>query len=84
MQCIIMYAGTSKRIVNSVGTVLVGHFSVDGNLKGDHFNFRTSHNMIIVEENAKYSPAIGIYSDVINKFSYTGQTVVAAMKNEGM
>ena len=76
-----MYAGTSKRIVNSVGVVLVGHFSVDGNLKGDHFNFQTSHNMIIVDENLNYSPALGIYSEVINKFSFAGQTVVAAMQN---
>ena len=31
-----------------VGAFVIGHFSIDGKLKADHYNFSAMHNMFII------------------------------------
>ena len=42
-----MYVGTGYELVDATGVIIVGHFSIDGQLKKDHFTTR-HHNMIVV------------------------------------
>jgi len=32
-----MYVGTGYELVDATGVIIVGHFSIDGQLKRDHF-----------------------------------------------
>ena len=34
-----MNTGTSVGMVSTVSGIIMGHFSIDGKLKADHFNF---------------------------------------------
>ena len=76
----LLAAGTSKKLIPSVGGIVIGHFSVDGPLKDDHCNFKASHNMFIVEDPSTTldTPPVCLHLSLIKKFSFPGQTVVEA------
>ena len=66
-------------MVQSVGAVVIGHFSVDGALKRDHFNRtlgRCITNMFIVEEISSNGPPVGLMTQIVEILTYPGQTVV--------
>ena len=60
-----------------VGAFVIGHFSIDGKLKADHYNFSAMHNMFIinapVETGCVKSVPVSLFQEVIEKFSYGGQ-----------
>lgn len=73
MYCIIAisnkYTGSGLELVEAVGLVIVGHFSLDGQLKKEHYTEK-HHNMFVVENRRE------LFHQLMKLFSYTGQTVV--------
>ena len=61
--------GGGLRLVEAVGIVVVGHFSLDGQLKREHFTER-HHNMFVTENRCS------LMNKLVNLLSFTSQTVV--------
>lgn len=81
-----MLVGIAQGLVQSVGAIVIGHFSMDGKLKADHFNFTSAiRNMFIIdapiEVGCSRSVPVALLQDVIEKFSYSGHMVLSAMTN---
>ena len=75
MYLFVILTGSSK-VVDSLCPLVVGHFSVDGSLKEDHYNFKAVHNVIVVDA----EPALeNLFVQIIEMFSFTGQMVVEAI-----
>lgn len=77
------YSGLSNRLglTEAVRAVVIGHFSIDGHLKNDHFNFKGAHNFFLIndpDDDPNSSP-VQLLTSVINKFSFAGQTVLDAL-----
>ena len=62
------YTGSGLELVEAVGLVVVGHFSLDGQLKKVHYTEK--HHMFVVENRRE------LFLKLMKLFSYTGQTVV--------
>ena len=63
-----------------MSAIVVGHFSVDGQLKSDHYNFSAAHDMITVDEPSSDNHIpVSLYVDIIEKFSFAGHTVIEAI-----
>ena len=63
------YTGGGLELVDAVGVVVIGHFSLDGQLKKEHYT-QKHHNMFIIENRRELT------HELMNLFSFTGQTVV--------
>ena len=61
--------GSGLEFVEAVGLVIIGHFSLDGQLKKEHYTEK-HHNMFVVENRCE------LLRKLMKLFSYTGQTVV--------
>ena len=71
-------------MLSTVNGVIIGHFSVDGKLKSSHFNFQQPiPNIFQVEENTSVSPPSDLFRILVEKFSFSGQTVLDCL-TEGM
>ena len=58
---------------------MIGHFSIDGAMKKDHFNRSLGDyvpNMFIVDELTVHDPPIQLVSQIVELLTYPGQTVV--------
>lgn len=62
-------------MVDSLLPIVVGHFSVDGSLKDDHFNFKNTNNVIVVDEESTGTPE-ALLLELIKMFSFSGQTII--------
>ena len=62
-------------MVEATGVIVVGHFSIDGELKQDHYTSR-HHNMIVVSSREE------MMEKVILLLSYSGQTVLQLVADE--
>ena len=59
---------------------MVGHFSIDGSIKEEHYNFKTAHNVIIIDEEPTDTQLpLSLFADIIKKFSFAANTVVEAL-----
>ena len=65
---LLLYIGSGYELVNAVGIIVVGHFSINGELQKEHYT-RKHHN-IFVADNKR-----GIMEEIIEVFSFPGQTV---------
>lgn len=64
----ILNLGSGYELVDAVGVIIVGHFSIDGELKKKHFT-RRHHNIFVVNNSR------GLMEEIIELFSFPGQTV---------
>ena len=69
------------RITPSLGGIILGHFSLDGTVKEEHFNFKNTLDTIVIDEHCSTDMPVptSLYREIISKFSFTGHTVVEAM-----
>ena len=56
-------------MVEAAGLIIIGHFSLDGQLKKEHYTEK-HHDMFVVENRCE------LLHKLMKLFSYTGQTVV--------
>ena len=71
-------------MIPSVGAVAIGHFSIDGTLKKDHFNRGLGNcvpNMFIIDETTDEVPPVELMSQLVEVLTYPGQTVVDTTYN---
>ena len=61
--------GGGFELVDAVGIVVLGHFSIDGQLKKEHFTEK-HHNIIVVDNKRE------LMGKIIELLSFTGQTVL--------
>ena len=67
-------------LTQSLGAVVVGHFSIDGSVKEEHYNFKTAHNVIVLDEEPTDTQLpLSLFGDIIKKFSFVANTVVEAL-----
>jgi len=64
-----MYEGAGLELVEAVGLVVIGHFSLDGQLKKEHCAER--HHYMLVAENR-----CNLMHQLIDLLSFTDQTIV--------
>ena len=64
-----LLTGSSFQLVEATGVIIVGHFSIDGELKKEHYSAK-HHNMIVVEGKNK------LIEEIIELLSFPGQTVL--------
>jgi len=69
------FTGSGHQLVEATGIVIIGHFSIDGQLKKDHCTSR-HHNMVVV------SGKEDLLEKLIVLLSYCGQTVLQLMPDE--
>ena len=55
--------------MDAVGLVVLGHFSIDGQMKKEHFTGK-HHNMFVVDNKEE------LMDNIIQLLSFTGQTVL--------
>lgn len=70
-----MYIGAGYKLVDATGVIIVGHFSIDGQLKEGHYTTR-HHNMVVVSSREE------LMEKIILLLSYSGQTVLQLMIDE--
>ena len=72
----------SMGLAPSVGGLVVAHFSIDGKLKPDHFNFSSSHhNLFLIDgPDSPHTPP-QLLMQIIEAFSFSGHTVLDALSN---
>ena len=69
-------------LVPSVGGLVVAHFSVDGKLKPEHFNFTSSrHNLFLIDESDSPHAPPQLLTQIIEAFSFSGHTILDALSN---
>ena len=56
-------------LVDATGVIVVGHFSIDGELKKEHYTKR-HHNMFVIEGEED------LIKEVVGPFSFPGQTIL--------
>ena len=74
--------GSSPGLFSAVNGIVIGHFSVDGKLKQNHYNFRqVIPNLFQVEGKSSGStnPPSHLYQTLVERFSFTGQTILDTM-----
>ena len=64
-----MTLGGGYELVDAVGLVVFGHFSIDGQLKKEHFTEK-HHNIFVVVDKRE------LISKIIELLSFTGQTIL--------
>ena len=61
---------------------MVAHFSVDGKLKPEHFNFTSScHNLFLTDEADSPPTPPQLLTQIIEAFSFSGHTILDALSN---
>lgn len=65
----ILHTGSSFQLVEATGVIIVGHFSIDGELKKEHYSAK-HHNMLVVQGRNK------LIEEIIELLSFPGQTVL--------
>ena len=69
-------------LVDAVAGVAIAHFSLDGHIKDEHYNFvGKRHNIFISEPES--CPYISFFQQIIEAFSFEGQVVLSAMAGKG-
>ena len=69
--------GSLIGMLSSVNCVIIGHFSIDGKLKSNHFNSQQPiPNIFQVEENTSANPPSDLFRILVEKFSFNGQTIL--------
>ena len=64
-----LHTGSSFQLVEATGVIIVGHFSIDGELKEEHYSAK-HHNMLVVQERKK------LIVGIIELLSFPGQSVL--------
>ena len=70
-----MYVGTGYELVDATGVILVGRFSIDGQLQEGHYTTR-HHNMIVVSCRKE------LMEKVVLLLSYSAHTVLQLVVDE--
>ena len=72
-------------LVPAIGGIAVGHFSIDGELKPEHYNSNTVHHNVFVAEASDNDSGLplSLMSELIEFFSFSGQTVLDIMSGFG-
>lgn len=61
---------------------MVAHFSADGKLKPEHFNFPSSrHNLFLIDEPDSPHVPPQLLTQIIEAFSFSGHTILDALSN---
>ena len=60
--------GGGFELVDAIGLVVLGHFSLDGQLKKEHFTEK-HHNIFVVDDKR-------VMSKIIELLSFTGQAIL--------
>ena len=66
---LISHTGSSFELVEATGVIVVGHFSVDGELKKEHYTAK-HHNMLVVQGRKE------LIEEIIELLSFPGQSVL--------
>ena len=69
------YVGAGYELIDATGVIIVGHFSIDGQLKEGHYTTR-HHNMVVVSSREE------LMEKIVLLLSYSGQTVLQLIVNE--
>lgn len=64
-----LHAGNSFQLVEATGVIIVGHFSIDGELKKEHYSVK-HHNMLVVQGRSK------LIEETIELLSFPGQNIL--------
>ena len=64
-----LYTGSSFQLVEATGVIIVGHFSIDGELRKEHYSAK-HHNMLVVQGRNK------LIEEIIELLSFPGHTVL--------
>ncbi len=71
--------------IPSIGCVVVGHYSLSGNLEEDHFNFVEewrANFFPCTEESTSLLP-MSVLTGIIKKLSFEGRTIIDATSDSG-
>ena len=79
------HAGQGRGLVPAIGGIAVGHFSIDGQIKAEHYNSSTMHHNVFVAEASDNDSdlPLSLMSELIEFFSFSGQTVLDIMSGFG-
>ena len=72
-------------MVPAIGGIAVGYFSIDGQLKPEHYNSNTVHHNVFVAEASDNDSGLplSLMSELIEFFSFSRQTVLDIMSGFG-
>jgi len=76
------YIGSGFELVDAVGVIVINHFSIDGQVRKEHFT-KKHHNMFIVDKKQK------LRESIIEHLSFPGSMVMevirptSTLKNSG-
>ena len=79
------HVGHRHGLVPAIGSIAVDHFSVDGQIKAKHYNSSTMHHNLFVAEGSSNDSGLPLtlISELIEFFSFSGQTVLDIMSGFG-
>ena len=64
-----------RGLVNSMSAIVIGHFSMDGKLKADHYSItKERHN----------TSTVNLFKQLIETFSFEGHTVLNGFSGNGI
>jgi len=77
-------AGQGRGLVPAIGGIAVGHFS-SRQIKAEHYNSSTMHHNVFVAEASDNDSdlPLSLMSELIEFFSFSGQTVLDIMSGFG-
>ena len=74
---IVIVTGTALGMLSSISGIIIGHFSIDGKVQSSHFNSQQAiSNFFEVNENTTINPPSDLYRILVEKYSFSGQTVL--------
>ena len=68
------HTGNGFQLVEATGIIVVGHFSIDGELKKEHYSTK-NHNMLVVKGKMK------LMEEIIGVLTFPGQCVLHLITN---
>ena len=61
--------GSGHQLVEATGVMIVGHFSIDGQLKKEHYS-KKHHDMLVIKGKEK------LMDEIFELLSFPGQTIL--------
>ena len=68
------HIGSGFQLVEATGVIVVGHFSIDGELKKEHYSAK-NHNMLVVQGKMK------LMEEIIGILTFPGQCMLHLVTN---